>query len=190
MMERFASFSPAVAALLSKASFRAPDTVFDDDLTLDLGGVHVRVSGVGPNHTRGDTVMYVEEDRVLFTGDVVMPVFPSASAQAASIEKWLANIAAFEAFAPESSCPRTAGSSMPRNSIRRYREYLTAVQTRHARRNAKASPSKPRKQRSRRRWRSNSAISRRRTERRRRAASTPRSRWPIARRREPPTTIG
>ena len=91
--------------LLSKASFRAPDTVFDDDLTLDLGGVRVRLSGVGPNHTRGDTVMYVEEDRVLFTGDVVMPVFPAASAQAASIEKWLANIAAFEAFAPRVVVP-------------------------------------------------------------------------------------
>ena len=55
--------------------------MFDDDLTLDLGGVRVRLSGVGPNHTRGDTVMYVEEDRVLLTGDVVMPVFPAASAQ-------------------------------------------------------------------------------------------------------------
>src|SRR5512134_1758204 len=37
--ERFASFSPAVAALLREARHRAPDTVFEDDLTLDLGGV-------------------------------------------------------------------------------------------------------------------------------------------------------
>ena len=31
---------------------------------------------------------FVEEDRVLFTGDVVMSVFPAASAQAGSIDKW------------------------------------------------------------------------------------------------------
>lgn len=127
-IERFASFSPAVAALLSKASFRAPDTVFDDDLTLDLGGVRVRLSGVGPNHTRGDTVMYVEEDRVLLTGDVVMPVFPAASAQAASIEKWLANVAAFEAFAPRVVVP-AHGRLIDAAQLARYREYLTAVQT-------------------------------------------------------------
>ena len=72
-IERFSAFSPAVAALLAKASYRKPDTVFDDELTLDLGGVHVRLSGVGPAHTRGDTVMYVPEDKVLMAGDVVMP---------------------------------------------------------------------------------------------------------------------
>ena len=54
-IERFSGFSPAVATLLSKASYRKPDTVFDDEMTLDLGGVHVRLSGVGPAHTRGDT---------------------------------------------------------------------------------------------------------------------------------------
>jgi glyoxylase-like metal-dependent hydrolase (beta-lactamase superfamily II) len=126
--ERFASFSPAVAALLREARHRAPDTVFDDDLTLDLGGVRVRLSGVGPNHTRGDTVMYVEEDRVLFTGDVVMPVFPAASAQSASIEKWLANVAAFEAFAPRVVVP-AHGRLIDAAQLRRYRDYLTAVRT-------------------------------------------------------------
>ena len=127
-IERFSSFSPAVATLLAKASYRKPDTVFDDDLTLDLGGVRVRLSGVGPNHTRGDTVMYVEEDRVLLTGDVVMPVFPAASAQSASIEKWLASIAKFEAFAPRVVVP-AHGRLIDAATLARYREYLTAVQT-------------------------------------------------------------
>ena len=127
-IERFAGFSPAVAALLSTASFRAPDTVFDEDLTIDLGGVRVRLSGVGPNHTRGDTVMYVEEDRVLLAGDVVMPVFPAAS-PTASLEKWLANIAAFEAFAPRVIVP-AHGRLVDAGQLRRYREYLNAVQTR------------------------------------------------------------
>jgi glyoxylase-like metal-dependent hydrolase (beta-lactamase superfamily II) len=128
-IERFSSFSPAVATLLSNASYRKPDTVFDDELTLDLGGVRVRLSGVGPNHTRGDTVMYVEEDRVLLTGDVVMPVFPAASAQSASIEKWLASIAKFESFAPRVVVP-AHGRLIDAGTLAHYREYLTAVQTR------------------------------------------------------------
>jgi glyoxylase-like metal-dependent hydrolase (beta-lactamase superfamily II) len=111
-IERFSSFSPAVATLL----------------TLDLGGVHVRLSGVGPAHTLGDTVMYVEEDKVLLTGDVVMPVFPAASAQSASIEQWLASVAKFEAFAPRVVVP-AHGRLIDMNTLARYREYLTAVQT-------------------------------------------------------------
>jgi glyoxylase-like metal-dependent hydrolase (beta-lactamase superfamily II) len=127
-IERFSSFSPTVAALLAEASYRKPDTVFDEDLTLDLGGVHVRLSGVGPAHTRGDTVMYVEEDKVLLTGDVVMSVFPAASAQAADVEKWLASIAQFEAFAPRVVVP-AHGRLVDASTLARYREYLTAVQT-------------------------------------------------------------
>jgi glyoxylase-like metal-dependent hydrolase (beta-lactamase superfamily II) len=126
-IERFSSFSPAVATLLSKASYRKADTVFDDELTLDLGGVHVRLSGVGPAHTLGDTVMYVEEDKVLLTGDVVMPVFPAASAQSASIEQWLSNVAKFEAFAPRVVVP-AHGRLIDMSTLARYREYLTAVQ--------------------------------------------------------------
>jgi glyoxylase-like metal-dependent hydrolase (beta-lactamase superfamily II) len=114
--------------LLATASYRAPDTVFDDDMTLDLGGVLVRVSGVGPNHTRGDTVMYVEEDRVLLTGDVVMGVFPAANAQSASIDQWLANITAFERFAPRVIVP-AHGRLIDAGALTLYREYLTAVQT-------------------------------------------------------------
>jgi glyoxylase-like metal-dependent hydrolase (beta-lactamase superfamily II) len=127
-IERFSAFSPAVATLLSKASYRKPDTLFDDEMTLDLGGVHVRLSGVGPAHTRGDTVMYVEEDKVLLTGDVVMPVFPAASAQSASIERWLASIAEFQEFAPRVVVP-AHGRLIDATTLARYREYLTAVQT-------------------------------------------------------------
>jgi len=127
-IQRFSSFSPAVAALLSKASYRKADTLFDDEITLDLGGVHVRLSGVGPNHTLGDTVMYVEEDKVLLTGDVVMSVFPAASGQSASIEKWLANVGKFIEFAPRVVVP-AHGRLVDAGTLARYREYLTAVQT-------------------------------------------------------------
>jgi glyoxylase-like metal-dependent hydrolase (beta-lactamase superfamily II) len=139
MIDRFSSFSPVVAELLSGARFRAVDTLFDDEVRLDLGGVHVQVKGVGPNHTRGDTVMFVEEDSVLFTGDVVMSVFPSANGQVGSVDKWLTNMAEFEALAPAVVVP-AHGRLGDVQTIRRYRDYLTAVRddTRAAKRQDKS----------------------------------------------------
>lgn len=128
-IERFKSISPVVAEFLEGARFRAVDTLFDDELTLDLGGVSVRLKGVGPNHTLGDTVMFVEQDRVLFTGDVVMSVFPAVSGQVGSIEKWLANLTDFAALAPAVVVPahgRLADGAL----IRRYEQYLRALRER------------------------------------------------------------
>ena len=139
MIDRFAGFSAVNAELLAGARFRAVDTLFDDEVRLDLGGVHVRVKGVGPNHTRGDTVMFVEEDGVLFTGDVVMGVFPSASAQAGEVDKWIANMNEFEALRPTVVVP-AHGRLGDVGFIRRYRDYLTAVrdETRAAKRQGRS----------------------------------------------------
>lgn len=128
-IERFQAISPVVAELLDGAEFRAPDVLFDDDVTLDLGGVRVRLTGVGPNHTLGDTVFWVEQDRVLFTGDVVMSVFPAVNGQSADIEKWLANLETFEALAPETIVP-AHGRLGDLELVRDYRAYLAAVRDR------------------------------------------------------------
>jgi glyoxylase-like metal-dependent hydrolase (beta-lactamase superfamily II) len=131
IIERFKSFSPAAAALLDGATFRAPDVLFDDEIVVDLGGVHVRIFGVGPNHTRGDTSFLVVEDKVLFTGDTVMPVFPAVSAQSASIAKWLENLALYESMQPAVVVP-AHGKLIDVSYIRRYRGYLSTVQMRVA----------------------------------------------------------
>ncbi len=102
--------------------------MFDDAIVLDLGGVHVRVWGVGPTHTGGDTVFYVEEDKVLFAGDVVMPVFVAANGQSSSLAKWLADLDEFDKLSPMKVIPahgRMGGLEL----IRRQREYLAAVQS-------------------------------------------------------------
>lgn len=130
-IERFKAFSPAVAELLNSVSFRPADVIFDDDITIDLGGVHVRIFGVGPNHTRGDTSFYVLEDRVLFTGDTAMSVFPAVSGPSGSLTKWLENLREYESLQPTTVVP-AHGKLIDVAGVRRYREYLTAVQTRVA----------------------------------------------------------
>ena len=128
-IERFKNISPVVAEFLAGARFRPVDTLFERETTINLGGVRVRVMGAGPNHTRGDTVMWVEEDRVLFTGDVVMSVFPAASAQQGSIDKWLANLDVYDDLDPAVVVP-AHGRLGGVNFVRRYRDYFSAVRER------------------------------------------------------------
>lgn len=96
---RFSGMSANMAELLAGADFRAADVLFDDEYVLDLGGVTVRMRFVGPAHTRGDTVFYVEGDRVLFAGDVAMQRYPGIRGADYSIVAWrnaLAKLADFD----------------------------------------------------------------------------------------------
>ncbi len=51
---------------------RLPDIVFDDYLRIDLGGRVVEVHHFGPGNTPGDTVVYVPEAKVAWTGNLVV----------------------------------------------------------------------------------------------------------------------
>jgi len=104
-IQAFAKRSPMTAELLKDATAPKVDTRFDRDYVLDLGGVRVRFLVVGPTHTRGDTVIFVEGDRVLFAGDVVMNNSFLAANQASSMKAWLAAFDAVEAMKPTTIVP-------------------------------------------------------------------------------------
>jgi glyoxylase-like metal-dependent hydrolase (beta-lactamase superfamily II) len=89
----FAGRSTLVAALLKDAQFRKADIFFDREYALDLGGVRVRLLSLGPTHTRGDTIVWVEPDRILFAGDVVMNhTFVAFASPYSSVKAWLADL--------------------------------------------------------------------------------------------------
>jgi glyoxylase-like metal-dependent hydrolase (beta-lactamase superfamily II) len=69
---RIARLTPAIGEMVKDATLRPPDVVFDTEHWLDLGGVHVRLLFFGPTHSAGDTLAMAEEDRVLYTGDIVL----------------------------------------------------------------------------------------------------------------------
>jgi glyoxylase-like metal-dependent hydrolase (beta-lactamase superfamily II) len=48
-----------------------PTIVFDTAMTLWMGTREVRIAHVGRGHTRGDTVVWLPRDKVLFAGDLV-----------------------------------------------------------------------------------------------------------------------
>jgi hypothetical protein len=56
----------------------------------------------GPDamHTRGDTLVYVDEDRVLFTGDVVMSQRFLAAQNNSSVQRWVEVLSELEVLKP------------------------------------------------------------------------------------------
>jgi glyoxylase-like metal-dependent hydrolase (beta-lactamase superfamily II) len=125
----FATQTPFNTALLKGASFRRTDISFDRAYRLNLGGVHVRMTAEGPAHTRGDTVFFVEEDGVLFTGDLVMPAFPAFQSPYSSLRSWAAALDRLDAMKPSIIVP-SHGRKGDASMIAAYRDYFRALQTR------------------------------------------------------------
>lgn len=127
----FATQNPFNAGLLKGVNFRKTDMSFDREYRLDLGDVHVRIVGEGPAHTRGDTVFLVEEDRVLFAGDIVMPAFPAFQGSYSSVRTWSAVLDRLDAMKPTIIIP-SHGRRGDASMIATYRDYFRALQTRVA----------------------------------------------------------
>src|SRR5207245_1084931 len=70
-MARFREMSQQNKELLRDVKLRTPDILFDGEMKLDLGGVTARLFCLGPAHTQGDMLIFVEEDSVLIPGDIV-----------------------------------------------------------------------------------------------------------------------
>jgi metallo-beta-lactamase class B len=88
LTKRFAGGSPVLGELLENAPVRRADVLFDAAHKIDLGGVTVDLLAWGSMHTRGDTMVWVEGDDVLYAGDVVMPRVPVAFGQTSSARTW------------------------------------------------------------------------------------------------------
>jgi glyoxylase-like metal-dependent hydrolase (beta-lactamase superfamily II) len=122
----FASRSAINAELLKGANFRKADITFDKEHVLDLGGVQVRILAMGANHTRGDTAVWVEADRVLFSGDIAMKAQPAFASPLSRIDHWLASLDRFDALKPTVVVP-SHGPNGDGGFMAGYRAYLTAI---------------------------------------------------------------
>jgi glyoxylase-like metal-dependent hydrolase (beta-lactamase superfamily II) len=77
----FKTFGPGVATALEGTKLVEPDDVYDGaSTTIDLGGRTVELRTWGLAHTAGDQVVWLPQERILFTGDLaeerIFPIFP------------------------------------------------------------------------------------------------------------------
>ena len=131
-VDTFRKRSPQIEEVLKGASFRKPAQTFDKTTTLDLGGVRVRMMWLGPGHTRGDTVFFVEEDQVLFSGDLAMrDIFPAFATPQSSARSWLASLDVLDKLGAKRVVP-AHGVMTDASVISAYRDFIRALQSRVA----------------------------------------------------------
>ena len=104
----FRTFGPAVAAALEGVELVEPDETYEGaEHTVDLGGRVVRLLTWGLAHTRGDQVVFLPDERILFTGDLVeeriFPIYPYFPPEDADVDgsKWIDVLRQLEALEPE-----------------------------------------------------------------------------------------
>jgi len=127
-LDMFQGFGPGVVEALAGTEIVMPDDVYDGpSATLDLGGRKVELRTFGLAHTRGDQVVWLPEERVLFMGDLaeerIFPIFPWFPPDDADLDAphWAAILSELEGWRPNIVVPGHGGVGGV--------EILTAVRT-------------------------------------------------------------
>lgn len=99
-VELFKTFGAAVAERLEATTFIEPDQVYSGEMSLDLGEREVILRET-PAHTRGDQLIYLPAERLVFTGDLAEPrFFPIMPDADSSGDRWIEVLRSFEALEP------------------------------------------------------------------------------------------
>jgi glyoxylase-like metal-dependent hydrolase (beta-lactamase superfamily II) len=86
-----------------------PTITFSGKMTLWLGSVEVQILQLGRGHTKGDTVAWLPQDRILFSGDLV-EFGATPYAGDAYFQDWPATLDALAALQPEKLVPGRGAS--------------------------------------------------------------------------------
>ncbi len=82
-----------------------PDQPLDQEKTLKLGGTEIRVIHFFGGHTPGDSVVWLPQSRILFSGDLVYVDRIIGVLSFSSSKNWLASFEAMEKLAPKRIVP-------------------------------------------------------------------------------------
>lgn len=125
--ERF----PAVfSALSATASVAAPTMTIASSMSIDLGGLEVRLMHLGRGHTMGDLVVWVPASGVIFAGDLVQTSAAPYCGDA-HLSDWPRALDRITAFRPNALMPgrgRVAlGGHAVASAIENTRDFLTTL---------------------------------------------------------------
>jgi glyoxylase-like metal-dependent hydrolase (beta-lactamase superfamily II) len=130
-LEAFRNMSAQNKDLLQDVKFRRADILFDREMKLDLGGVTARLFWLGAAHTKGDMLIFVEEDGVLLPGDIVEKnLFPIMPNEDSSVKGWLAILDQLETLKPRVIVPDHGAPVTDASEIGKERAYLLDLQAR------------------------------------------------------------
>jgi cyclase len=102
-----------------------PTRTFDDALSLTVGNKRVELIEVGPAHTKGDVIVHVPADRVVYTGDILF-IGGHPVVWEGPVSNWIAACERIEAMDVDAIVPGH-GPMTDKAGVRRVREYLAYV---------------------------------------------------------------
>jgi glyoxylase-like metal-dependent hydrolase (beta-lactamase superfamily II) len=97
-LEMFRGYGDHIANALEGVNIIGPDETYVAERTIDLGGRKVLLREM-PAHTRGDQIVFLPEEGIVFTGDLVenafFPIFADADSKG---ERWLEKLISIESL--------------------------------------------------------------------------------------------
>jgi glyoxylase-like metal-dependent hydrolase (beta-lactamase superfamily II) len=105
-LEMFKTFGDTVAGQLEGVELVEPQIVYDGSADISLGDTVAQLRTYGLAHTHGDQVVFLPEQRVLFTGDLVesrcFPIFPWFPPDDADVDgdRWIEVLETLERLEP------------------------------------------------------------------------------------------
>jgi len=116
----FEGFGPGVAAALEGTSLVLPDETYDGAVKeIDLGDRKVELRTWGLAHTRGDQVVWLPAERIVFIGDLaeerIFPIFPWFPPNDADLDaaRWTQILSEIESWNPRIVVPGHGGIGGP-----------------------------------------------------------------------------
>jgi len=100
-IERFPRLFQAVESI---PGLTWPNLVFEGEITLYLGKLEVNIMHLGPGHTRGDTVVFLPQQHILFSGDLV-EYQAAAYTGDAHLQEWPTTLNELRSLKPEKLVP-------------------------------------------------------------------------------------
>lgn len=109
LREMFKGFGPDIVRMLASAEIVPATRTYDgDSAVIDLGGRTVQLRNWGTAHSPGDQTIYLPEEKVLFSGDLIeermfpiVPLFPpQIPASAINTRRWIEALSEIETTKP------------------------------------------------------------------------------------------
>ena len=102
-----------------------PTRTFENTLDLKVGDKDVRLTNVGPAHTEGDTLVYVPDDKVIYTGDILF-IGGTPIIWAGPVSNWIKACDYIISLDVEVIVPGH-GPITDKNGVREVRDYLSFI---------------------------------------------------------------
>ncbi len=106
------------------------DIAFSESYSLQLGGREIEIRHPGPAHTPGDSFVWLPEERIVFTGDIVYVGRVLGVMEFSDTAAWLEAFAAIEALEPAHLIPGHGPPTTLAQAQADTRDYLANLRAR------------------------------------------------------------